>query len=81
MRFLLPLLLLAGCASDVQMEIIEQLSLGPCDVGEVIITGDVALGNTPIFSSTAHVNIRQERTFEMLAYDCFEGTPLEGQNE
>lgn len=77
MRLLPLLLLLAGCSQTVQLKALEELALGPCEIGELTVTGDVALGSTPVFSSTVHVDIRQERTFEMLSYDCFEGTPLE----
>lgn len=75
MRWLLLCLPLVGCSSAVQIKALEELALDPCEIGELVVTGDVSLGGSPIpwFSSKVHVDIRQERTFEMLAYGCFEG--------
>lgn len=84
MRWLLlaPAWLLAGCLSpEAQIAALEELALGPCEIGELVLTGDVALSAAPWVSSSVHVDTRQERTFEMLSYECFEGTPLENTND
>lgn len=82
MRLVPLLLLLTGCLSqEAQIAALEELALGPCEIGELVVTGDVALSGAPWVSSSVHVDIRQERTFEMLNYDCFEGTPLEASDE
>lgn len=67
----ISLVLLTGCAG-IQPELIEELRLDACEIGEVTITGDLQIGGNPWATSSIHVDIREVQTADTLPYPCLE---------
>jgi len=61
--------ILTGCGTNAQ-QFIQAISLDPCEIGYVDVSGTVNLGGNPLISSDVYVEIREEHTRETIPKNC-----------